>query len=124
MAQAAVLVPSIKETVTTLLKSSAQAAAQSCSGDTNGTVCGQKWYVGGYDGSTGVGQQLSALETVQGLLLLQGNASTPEQPPIKQPELKTSATQSEIKTSTTMAGVKFVTRVSTATTITTSYIYV
>jgi hypothetical protein len=34
-----------------------------------------KWYVGGYDGVYGVGQQMSALETVQSLLLLDGTAA-------------------------------------------------
>ena len=82
MAQAAIVAPSIKANVTTLLSASAQAAAQACAGDVNGSVCGQKWYVGGYDGSFGVGQQLSALETVQSLLLLLGgNASTPASEP-------------------------------------------
>ncbi|KAF2720195.1 glycoside hydrolase family 76 protein [Polychaeton citri CBS 116435] len=60
----------IKPEVQKLLSRSATAAAQSCSGGANGTECGQKWYVGGYDGSFGVGQQMSALETVQALLLL------------------------------------------------------
>jgi len=82
MAQAAIVAPSIKPNVTMLLSASAQAAAQACSGDFNGTVCGQKWYVGGYDGNFGVGQQLSALETVQSLLwLLHGDSSTPESQP-------------------------------------------
>ncbi|KAH8681366.1 mannan endo-1,6-alpha-mannosidase DCW1-like protein [Xylariales sp. PMI_506] len=54
--------------VQTVLNVSAVAAAKACSGETNGTVCGQKWYVGGYDNYPGLGQQLSALETVHGLL--------------------------------------------------------
>lgn len=41
----------------------------SCTGD-NAATCGTKWYTGGYDGITGVGQDMSALETIQGLLLL------------------------------------------------------
>ncbi len=75
MAQSAVVVPAIRNTVTNLLTASAQAAAQACSGGTNGTVCGQKWYVEWYDGSYGVGQQLSALETVQALILLQNGTA-------------------------------------------------
>lgn len=70
MAQSAIQVPAIKDTVTKVLTVSAQAAAQSCSGGTNHKVCGTKWYVGGYDGNYGPGQQLCALETVQALLLL------------------------------------------------------
>jgi len=70
MAKSAVLMPSIAPSVTNLLSRSALAAAQSCSGGDNNQTCGPKWYVGGYDGSYGPGQELSALETVQGLLLL------------------------------------------------------
>lgn len=113
MAQAAVLVPSIYDTVTNLLTESAQAAAQSCSGETNSTVCGQKWYVGGYDGSFGVGQQLSALETVQALLLLQGNISAPMQAPGRKPV---------VQSSITAPALDYVTQVVTTTTIQTSYI--
>jgi mannan endo-1,6-alpha-mannosidase len=54
--------------VDTLLKSSAAAAAESCSGGTDGVTCGTKWYTDGWDGTFGVGQQLTALETIQGLL--------------------------------------------------------
>lgn len=75
MAKAAVVAPYITSEVSTLLTASAKAAAQSCSGGTAGTTCGQKWYVGGYDGSFGVGQELCALETIQALLLLQGDNS-------------------------------------------------
>lgn len=71
MAQSAAVMPAIESTVVALLSASAEAAAESCSGGANGTLCGEKWYVGGYDGHYGVGQQLSALETVQALLLFQ-----------------------------------------------------
>ncbi|KAI1462092.1 glycoside hydrolase family 76 protein [Annulohypoxylon moriforme] len=62
------MMPSTLARVQTLLNASAIAAAKACSGGQNGTVCGQKWYVGGFDGVTGLGQQMTALETVQGLL--------------------------------------------------------
>jgi mannan endo-1,6-alpha-mannosidase len=64
-----VLAPFTKNAVTTLLTPSAQAAAIACSGGADNTTCGQKWYVGGFDGKIGVGQQMSALETIQGLLI-------------------------------------------------------
>ncbi|KAK5118824.1 hypothetical protein LTR62_000033 [Meristemomyces frigidus] len=70
LAKSAVVAPYIATSVNALLTRSAQAAAQSCSGGQYGNTCGQRWYVGGYDGSYGVGQELSALETVQSLLLL------------------------------------------------------
>ncbi|KAI1409144.1 glycoside hydrolase family 76 protein [Hypoxylon sp. FL1857] len=62
------MMPATLPRVQTLLNASAIAAAKACSGGENGTVCGQKWYVGGYDGVPGLGQQMTALETVQGLL--------------------------------------------------------
>jgi mannan endo-1,6-alpha-mannosidase len=69
MTATAVLVPSLKTDILNLLTPSAQAAAAACSGGTGGTQCGTKWYVGGYDGVTGVGQEMSALEAVLGLLI-------------------------------------------------------
>jgi mannan endo-1,6-alpha-mannosidase len=52
-----------------VLTPSAQAAAGACSGGDDGNTCGSKWYIGGWDGRSGPGQQLSALETIQGLLI-------------------------------------------------------
>jgi len=69
MTATAVLVPTLKNDILALLTPSAQAAAAACSGGTGGSQCGTKWYVGGYDGVTGVGQQMSALEVVVGLLI-------------------------------------------------------
>lgn len=69
MAKTALLVPSTKDSVTQYLKSSAVGAAKSCSGPNDS--CGAKWYTGSYDNAPGVGQQLSALEVTQSLLLLQ-----------------------------------------------------
>lgn len=46
------------------LRASAQAAAQQCSGPNN--ACGLRWTKGGeYDGSTGVGEQMAAMEVFQ-----------------------------------------------------------
>ncbi|KAI0009535.1 glycoside hydrolase family 76 protein [Xylariaceae sp. FL0662B] len=68
LGKTAVLVPSVSETVMSLLESSAQGAALSCSGYSNST-CGMKWYTGGFDGQSNFGVELSALETVQSLLV-------------------------------------------------------
>jgi len=58
------------------LRASAQAAAQQCSGGTDGTTCGQKWTMGTtWDKSNGVGQQMSALEVIQ--VNLVSNATGP-----------------------------------------------
>ncbi|MCJ1381010.1 hydrolase 76 protein [Xylographa soralifera] len=76
LAAAAQLVPDLTGAVAVLLERSAAAAAKACTGGARGETCGQKWYVGGFDGSVGVGQQLSALEVVQGLLV--GRRSPPD----------------------------------------------
>jgi mannan endo-1,6-alpha-mannosidase len=77
-----VLVPSIVPTVNQLLGTSASAAAQACTGGTDGTTCGQKWYVGGFDGKTGLGEEMCALETIQGLLASQAT------PPLQGDQIK------------------------------------
>ncbi|KAI6093512.1 glycoside hydrolase family 76 protein [Hypoxylon rubiginosum] len=76
------MMPSTLPRVQTLLNASAIAASKACSGGNNGTVCGQKWYVGGFDGVSGLGQQMTALETVQGLLAQEAV------PPFKAGEIK------------------------------------
>ncbi|KAK0627499.1 glycoside hydrolase family 76 protein [Immersiella caudata] len=78
----AILVPSIAPTVNEILSASSAAAAQSCTGGQDGTTCGQKWYVGGFDGLTGLGEEMCALETIQGLLA--GHAT----PPLKGDQIK------------------------------------
>ncbi|KAF7547812.1 hypothetical protein G7046_g8893 [Stylonectria norvegica] len=67
--QSAQLLPSLRPKVNTLLETSAQAAAKGCSGGKNGQQCSLKWYVNGFDGNPGLGQQMCALETIQGLLI-------------------------------------------------------
>ncbi|KAF2849830.1 glycoside hydrolase family 76 protein, partial [Plenodomus tracheiphilus IPT5] len=68
IAKTAVMAPFTKDTITKYLKASAVGAAKSCSGGADGATCGSKWYTGGWDGTSGVGQQLSALEVTQALL--------------------------------------------------------
>lgn len=68
MYSSAIMVPSISDTVNSYMEASAAAAGQACTGGTDSTTCGQKWYTKSFDGSVGLGQQMSALETVQGLL--------------------------------------------------------
>jgi hypothetical protein len=53
------------------LQASAQAAAKSCLGRHDSIICGLKWYLAENtrDGTWGVGQQLSALEMLQSLLV-------------------------------------------------------
>ena len=74
MSKSAVVYPAILPNVQKYLTATAQGVAKGCSGGANGESCGQKWYTGGFDGRTGYDQQLAALETIQGLLLLKGAA--------------------------------------------------
>lgn len=79
---ASLFVPSIQPTIEELWHTSALAAARSCTGGASGTACSHKWYTGGFDGTTGLGEQMCALETVQGLVV---GESTP---PLKGDEIK------------------------------------
>ena len=68
LGKTAVLAPYTLPAIRNLLTTSAQAVAQACSSGADNATCGQKWYVGGFDGNPGIGQQMSALEAVQALL--------------------------------------------------------
>jgi hypothetical protein len=69
MAASTKLAPFVSDLVSTYLSTSAQAAAKSCSGGTDGVTCGTKWTTGSWDNTWGVGQQMNALEVIQGLLI-------------------------------------------------------
>ncbi|KAH9889236.1 glycoside hydrolase family 76 protein [Xylariomycetidae sp. FL2044] len=66
MAAATKWAPWTFDRVKTLLQNSAIAAAKQCTGGDNGRMCGSKWAnnSGQWDGTTGVGQQMSAMEVV------------------------------------------------------------
>ncbi|EAW12358.1 glycoside hydrolase family 76 protein [Aspergillus clavatus NRRL 1] len=68
MGDVAQLAPWTRDTIATRLLASATAAAAQCVGGETGTYCGMRWTTGEYDGTTGVGQQMSALEVVQATL--------------------------------------------------------
>lgn len=70
MRASAVVAPFIADQVADLLQPSIQAAAQACSGPgkNGGVACGEKWYTGSFDGKTGVGMDMNALEIWQTLL--------------------------------------------------------
>ena len=59
MAVTTLLAPYTHDTVMPMLQSSAQAAAKQCVGGNNGRECGRQWYSTTWDGSKGVGQQVS-----------------------------------------------------------------
>jgi len=73
LAKTAAIAPFTKDTITKYLTASAVGAAKSCSGGDDGVTCGSKWYTGSFDGQSGVGQQLAALEVTQALLSLKNN---------------------------------------------------
>lgn len=83
MWQSTQMVPSLRSKVESLLIPSAQAAAATCTGGPTGRACGQKWYIGEYDNIPGLGQEMCALETIQGLLI-DGAA-----PPLEAKDIKT-----------------------------------
>ena len=56
------LVPETRSTIMHWINSSAIAAAQSCSGGTDGHTCGTNWFADGWDGKYGLGEQMAALE--------------------------------------------------------------
>lgn len=68
MWQSAALLPALRPRVDELLLPSARAAAASCTGGESGHECGMKWTTGAFDGKPGLGPQMCALETIQGLL--------------------------------------------------------
>jgi mannan endo-1,6-alpha-mannosidase len=73
MAATTKMAPFTASRVGEVLRASAQGAAASCSGGTNNT-CGSKWYLGAWDGTSGLGQELCALEVTYALLVNQTNS--------------------------------------------------
>ena len=60
------MAPHTADIILPLLETSAVAAAKSCSNGLDGKKCGMKWTTGGvWDGLFGLGEQMSALETIQ-----------------------------------------------------------
>ena len=67
--------PFFYESFQPYLLATAKAAALSCNPGDVGVMCGHKWTTGSFDGQTGVGEQLCALQAIQSLLIQ--NASLP-----------------------------------------------
>ena len=71
LAATAAMVPAVAAQIQPLLDGSVSGAVKACSPDANGDndgVCGLKWTIDGDDQQYGVGQQIAALEIVQGQL--------------------------------------------------------
>ncbi|KIW61603.1 hypothetical protein PV05_01704 [Exophiala xenobiotica] len=74
LAGTSMMAPFTSGRVGEILRASAQAAAQACTGGKDGTACGSKWYITGWDGTSGLGQQLCAMEAMYALMVNQTNA--------------------------------------------------
>lgn len=68
MAFTSVLVPSTYDTIVPKLQTSAEAAAKSCSGNSNNT-CGVRWYTNSWDGWNGLEEQLIATAIISSTLI-------------------------------------------------------
>jgi mannan endo-1,6-alpha-mannosidase len=77
LAITAQLVPELADQIWPYIKASGVAAAGQCSGGTDGHTCGMKWTQTTWDGSYGVGQQMSALSAVGANMLRVGNLKPP-----------------------------------------------
>lgn len=70
MAATTRIAPFTEPTIMTYINASALAAAEQCDGGDSGRVCGEHWTEGStYDGTYGVGQQMSALSVIQATLI-------------------------------------------------------
>lgn len=65
MAVTSLLAPWTYDTIMPKLRASATAAAGQCTGGDNGRMCGRQWYTNVWDGSKGVGQQVSCSSNPQ-----------------------------------------------------------
>lgn len=69
LALTAVLVPDTYDTIYSRLEVTSKAVAQSCVGGTDGHTCGMNWSYPGWDQYYGLGEQMSALEVLQSLMV-------------------------------------------------------
>lgn len=63
------LAPSFADRALKILNASAEGAAKSCSGGTDGHTCGLSWAAGEWDGYYGLGEQIAALEVIQNTVI-------------------------------------------------------
>jgi mannan endo-1,6-alpha-mannosidase len=71
LGQTAVLAPSTYDTIYPWIVASAEGAALSCTAGSDGHTCGQDWTIGKSDYKYGLGEQMSALEIFDNLLINQ-----------------------------------------------------
>jgi mannan endo-1,6-alpha-mannosidase len=63
------LAPFTSGRVGAILQASAMGAAAACTAGPYGNTCGEKWYTNSSDGTSGLGQQLAAMEVMYALLV-------------------------------------------------------
>lgn len=71
------LVPKLYDTIFPYLEASAKGAAGQCDGGTDGMTCGQEWNATTWDGTYGIGQQMSALSVIQSMMINVETLKTP-----------------------------------------------
>lgn len=76
MGEAMQVAPFTTDKILSYLQSSAVGAAKQCSGGQNGTTCGTQWINSTYDGTTGLGQEFSALSVLLANLAVNSSAPT------------------------------------------------
>ena len=69
MAWTTKMAPYTYDRVMEKLRPSALAAAKQCNGGESGTACGMRWTQPDFDGRSGVGEQMTALEVIQANLI-------------------------------------------------------
>ncbi|KAJ5811873.1 endo mannanase GH76 family [Penicillium riverlandense] len=74
-----IVAPYIADNITSRLRGSAVAAAKSCTGGNNNTLCGQRWYDSKWNGTATMGDQMSAVNIFTAALAsyVHVNASSP-----------------------------------------------
>lgn len=63
------LAPQFKNRALAIINASAEAAAASCSGGSDGHTCGTDWSTDGWDGMYGLGEQVAALSVIQNTVI-------------------------------------------------------
>ena len=71
------LVPQTASIIWPFIQASAQGAAGQCDGGDDGMTCGYHWTTTTWDGTQGVGQQMSALAVIQANLMITDNLPPP-----------------------------------------------
>lgn len=69
LAATSLLAPFTAGRIGTILQKSAMGAAAACTAGPYGNTCGAKWYINASDGTSGLGQQLAAMEVMYALLV-------------------------------------------------------